>query len=97
MHIDKSKTPEHDYVYIKTELTTFVYDYKSCLLELNRIERKVLKLWYDDDFRIDHTPEEISEITGLKPDTVCYVKELAMNKVRNNPKMQKYKGLLNRN
>lgn len=93
MHVDRSKTPEHDYVYIKTELSTFVYDYKSCLLELNKIERKVLTLWYDENFKVNHTPEEISEITGLKPSTVCYVQETAMNKVRNNPKMLKYKNL----
>ena len=91
MHIDKSKTPKGP------EFTIFVSDYKSCLLELNKLERKVLILWYDENFEVDHTPEEISEITGLKPYTVCHVQKVAMNKIRNNPKMLKYKNYLNKN
>ncbi|MBR4830241.1 MAG: hypothetical protein IKZ96_00525 [Bacilli bacterium] len=90
-YIDHSKMPSNDYVYRKGETTAFVSDYKSCLLELSPLERRVLRLWYDTNFQISHSPEEISEKTGLSTDEVRIIYTSAIHKVRNNPKMKKYR------
>lgn len=93
-YVDHSRTLDSDYAYRKAETNAFVSDFKSCLLELNIVEQRVLRLWLDTNFNTDnHTTEEISKRTGLSPNAVEYVEKEAMAKVRKNPIMEKYKGL----
>ena len=96
-NIDHSAMPEHEYLYKSQEENDFVSTYKSCLCELNKLEQTILTLWYDANFNVRYTPEEIAskiKRPKLTPGQVKGIKIFSMKKIMNNPKMKKYKGLL---
>ena len=71
---------------------TFRADYNSCLLELDKLERDVLTRWYDENGKHSYSAEEIAKELGIEKKEVYKTKRLAIKHVRNNPRMQKYKG-----
>ena len=96
-HIDHSRMPNHRYTFRSRETNDFVCAYRECLLELSKLEQQILTLWYDTNFEVSHTPQEIAdEIKSQKltPGQVTGIKILAMKKIMNNPKMKKYRGHL---
>ena len=74
------------------ENTFFYNDYMDSLLELSEEERRVLKLWYDENGKHAYTAKEIGAILGIKPSKVNSIKTKALKKVSDNPRMLKYKG-----
>ena len=93
-NIDHGRMPDHQYIERVSERTQFIRDYKSCLLDLTKKERDVILLWFDRNMEHSYTAEEIGIALGMNPRTVKSTKDKALKKIKENPKMQKYKGLL---
>ncbi len=70
----------------------FRADYNSCLLELSTLERRVLKRWIDENGKHSYTSKEIAEELQIDEGEVKKIKTKALRSIRNNPRMQKYKG-----
>lgn len=78
----------------QAEGQAFIRDYKKCLSELDSIEQQVLNYWFDEEFKHSYSAKEIADELNIESKEVEKIKNKSLQKIRNNPIMQKYQDFI---
>ena len=78
----------------QAEGQALIRDYKKCLSELDSIEQQVLNYWFDEEFKHSYSAKEIADELNIESKEVEKIKNKSLQKIRNNPMMQKYQDFI---
>lgn len=89
--LDKKEYDPKQTLEEECEANIFIQDYRDCLMLLSPQEQQVLNYWFDEEFKHGYSSKEIAQILDIKASEVVGIKNRAIQRIRNNPIMQKYK------
>lgn len=92
--LDKKEYEPRQTLEEEIEGKIFIADYEKCLSALDQEEQFVLKNWFDEEFKHSYSAKEIADELNIESKEVEKIKNKSLQKIRNNPIMQKYQDFI---
>lgn len=92
--LDKKEYEPRQTLEEEIEGKIFIADYEKCLSVLDQEEQFVLKNWFDEEFKHSYSAKEIADELNIESKEVEKIKNKSLQKIRNNPVMQKYQDFI---